>query len=228
MISVSDSGTGIERNVLERVFEPFFTTKAQGKGTGLGLSMVYGFAKQSGGHIRIYSEIGEGATVKLYLPRAAGAEPVGDDQPPAEPGALPGGSETILVVEDDPDVAAFTTAALKLLGYHILAAPDGAAALACLQDVSRIDLLLTDVVLPGGMNGRAVAEKFQVRFPDAKVLFISGYAESIIVHQGRLDAGVDFLAKPFAKAALARKVRECLDGSRSVQASARKPDGSQE
>jgi PAS domain S-box-containing protein len=228
MISVSDSGTGIDRNVLEHVFEPFFTTKAQGKGTGLGLSMVYGFAKQSGGHIRIYSEVGEGATVKLYLPRAAGAEPVVDDQPPAAPGALPGGSETILVVEDDPDVAEFTTAALKLLGYRILAASDGASALAGLQDVSRIDLLLTDVVLPGGMNGRDVAKKFQERFPDAKVLFISGYAESIIVHQGRLDAGVDFLAKPFAKAALARKVRECLDGSRSVQASAQKPDGSRE
>jgi len=211
MISISDSGTGIAPEVLEHVFEPFFTTKPQGQGTGLGLSMAYGFAKQSGGHIRIYSELGQGTTVKLYLPRTADAETDGADRHPPHGGAAPRGSETILVVEDDPDVAEFTTAALESLGYRVLQASDGPSALRCLQEIPHLDLLVTDVVLPGGMNGREVAGKVQEAFPSTKVLFISGYAESIVVHQGRLEIGVNFLPKPFAKDALARKVRTSLD-----------------
>ena len=214
MISVSDSGSGIDPRILKRVFEPFFTTKPQGKGTGLGLSMIYGFAKQSGGHIRIYSETGEGTTVKLYLPRTTSTQaPAAPHH--AEAGEPPGGSETILIVEDDPDVAEFTTAALESLGYRVAQASDGSSALRLLADLPLLDLLVTDVVLPGGMNGRDMAERFRDAFPAGKVLFISGYAESIIVHRGRLETGVDFLAKPFAKAALARKVRETLDSRRS-------------
>jgi PAS domain S-box-containing protein len=214
MISVSDSGSGIDPGILKRVFEPFFTTKAQGKGTGLGLSMVYGFAKQSGGHIRIYSEAGQGTTVKLYLPRTTSTEaPAALHH--AELGEVPGGSETVLIVEDDPDVAEFASAALETLGYRVTRVSDGPAALLQLEDLPLLDLLVTDVVLPGGMNGREVAERFRDAFPGLKVLFVSGYAESIIVHQGRLETGVDFLAKPFAKAALARKVREILDSLRS-------------
>ena len=217
MISVSDTGIGIEPEVIDRVFEPFFTTKAQGKGTGLGLSMVYGFAKQSGGHIRIYSELGQGTTVKLYLPRASGAEHTDREQHVEPVEHLPAGDEAILVVEDDPDVAAFTMAALETLGYHVLAAADGPAAIAELRKVPQLHLLITDVVLPGGLNGREVAAKVQEASPATKVLFISGYAESIIVHQGRLEQGMHFLPKPFARAALARKVRAILNDGPTPQ-----------
>ena len=226
MISLSDSGTGIAPEVLERVFEPFFTTKPQGQGTGLGLSMAYGFAKQSGGHIRIYSEVGQGTTVKLYLPRTMAAG-LGSPEPQLAPtGAPPRGSETILVVEDDPDVAEFTTAALESLGYRVLQVSDGPSALRSLQKISHLDLLLTDVVLPSGMNGREVAGKVREVFPHTKVLFISGYAESIVVHQGRLETGVNFLPKPFAKDALARKVRASLDAPVATQMDVQQPDRS--
>ncbi|MPZ11063.1 MAG: response regulator, partial [Kiloniellaceae bacterium] len=226
MISLSDSGTGIAPEVLERVFEPFFTTKPQGHGTGLGLSMAYGFAKQSGGHIRIYSEVGQGTTVKLYLPRTVAAG-LGSPEPQLAPtGAPPRGSETILVVEDDSDVAEFTTAALESLGYRVLQVSDGPSALRSLQKISHLDLLLTDVVLPSGMNGREVAGKVREVFPHTKVLFISGYAESIVVHQGRLETGVNFLPKPFAKDALARKVRASLDAPVATQMDVQQPDRS--
>jgi len=217
VVSISDTGAGMAPEVLKRVFEPFFTTKPQGKGTGLGLSMAYGFAKQSGGHIRIYSEPEQGTTVKLYLPRAPAAELERVNQQPLHSGELPRGTEMILVVEDDPGVAEFTTAALESLGYQVVQAPDGPTALRCLEGIPHLDLLVTDVVLPGGLNGREVAEKVREAMPDARVLFISGYAESIIVHQGRLEKGVDFLAKPFARAALARKVRGSLDRRESAQ-----------
>jgi len=173
MITVSDTGSGMSPEVLKRVFEPFFTTKEVGKGTGLGLSMIYGFVKQSGGHVAIYSEPGEGTSVKLYLPRATstGAHVTA---PPQEK-AMPAGSETILVVEDDPDVRAYVASALGVLGYTILKAEDGPSALALMKENPDVDLLFTDVVLPGGMNGRELADEIEKLNSDIKVLFTSGY-----------------------------------------------------
>jgi PAS domain S-box-containing protein len=208
LVCVSDTGIGIPADVLDKVFDPFFTTKTTGQGTGLGLSQVYGFVKQSGGHVRIYSEVGEGTTVKLYLPRYTG--PV--EQLHAVPETLVGGDsdETVLVVEDEPSVRQLSVSLFQELGYAVLEAPDGPTALDILARTARVDLLFTDVGLPK-MNGRELAEAARVQRPDLKVLFTTGYARNAIVHHGRLDRGVDLLGKPFTFAQLAEKVRLILD-----------------
>ncbi len=213
-VAVTDTGTGMPPEVVARAFEPFFTTKEVGRGSGLGLSMVYGFVKQSAGHVNIYSEPGHGTTIKLYLPKAVAAGEVAREAELSRR-AQPMGDETILVVEDDPDVRAFVVAALGALGYRVMEAEDGPAALALLDQVSHIDLLLTDVVLPRGMNGRRVAEEVRKRYPRVKTLFSSGYTENAIVHHGTLDQDAELLAKPYTRGALAQKVRRVLDASES-------------
>jgi len=196
--------------VVAHAFEPFFTTKETGQGTGLGLSQVYGFIKQSGGHVKIYSEEGEGTTVKLYLPRYRGADDIVDDS--EETYELPRGrSELVLVVEDDPDVRDYTVEMVGDLGYSVLSAADGASALRLLDSHREISLLFTDVGLPGGMNGRQLAEQALRRQPRLKVLFTTGYARNAIIHQGRLDPGVEIVFKPFTYSDLAMKIRQVLD-----------------
>ena len=195
--------------IIDKVFEPFFTTKEIGQGTGLGLSQVYGFIKQSGGHVHIDSAIGKGTTVKLYLPRyqdtiAAAPEPE-DDSAAAKPG------ETVLVVEDDPDVRDYTVTAVSELGYGVTTAGNGATALQKLENNPELKLLFTDVGLPGGMDGKQLADEALRRRPDLRVLFTTGYARDAIVHQGRLDPGVVLLPKPFTYAAVAAKLADLLD-----------------
>jgi signal transduction histidine kinase/CheY-like chemotaxis protein len=211
LIAVADTGTGMDAATLERVFDPFFTTKEVGKGTGLGLSQVYGFVRQSAGHVKIYSEIGEGTTIKIYLPRFVGnerhvSEPAGRV---AVPHAI--GNETVLVVEDDPTLCAYAIETLSDLGYRVLSTPDGAGALAMLEREKDIDLLFTDIVMPGGMNGRQLAEEAVRRRPSLKVLFTTGYTRNAIVHHGRLDPGVDLISKPYSFDELASRVRAILD-----------------
>jgi len=210
MIAVSDNGSGISDAIIDKVFEPFFTTKALGKGTGLGLSMVYGFVKQSEGHIKIYSEEGQGTTIKIYLPRSTGQSEQMAIAAPATP--VRGGHETILVVEDDMLVRGYVISQVKSLGYRTLPATNAAEALALIESDTSIDLLFTDVVMPGGMNGRQLADEARKRRPDLKVLFTSGYTENAIVHHGRLDPGVLLLAKPYRKQQLAQMIRIALDG----------------
>jgi CheY-like chemotaxis protein len=197
-------------DTIERAFEPFFTTKGPGKGTGLGLSMVYGFVKQSGGHVKIYSEPGRRTSVKVYLPLGYRAGPA-EDRPTATP-PTPVGSETILVVEDEELVRRTAVAQLAMLGYRVTEAPDGASAVEILKGQQAFDLLFTDVVLPGGMMGSELAELARSIRPSLRVLFTSGYTENAIVHQGTLDSGVQLLTKPYTKDALARKIRSVLDG----------------
>jgi len=209
MIAVTDTGTGMPADVVARAFEPFFTTKPVGRGTGLGLSMVYGFAKQSGGHAKIYSEPGHGTTVKLYLPRANGAALA--QSAPSEPLAQSSNNEIILVVEDDELVRATVERMLKELGYKILLAPTAEDALPILESDARIDLLFTDVVLPGKMGGKALAERAQALRPGLLVIYSSGYTQNSIIHQGRLDADVELLSKPYKKADLARRLRAVLN-----------------
>jgi signal transduction histidine kinase/ActR/RegA family two-component response regulator len=211
-ISISDTGEGMDADTMARAFEPFFTTKPVGRGTGLGLSQVYGFVKQSGGHVKLYSEPGQGTTVRIYLPRWEGeAEVV--EHPQETP--VPEGEreETILVVEDDDDVRAFSVESLRELGYRVIEAHDGAAALRLLERQPRIDLLFTDVVLPGGLTGAQVAAQARAMRPDLNVLFTTGYARNAIVHHGRLDKGVQLLTKPFSFKDLAAKVRDILDNT---------------
>jgi CheY-like chemotaxis protein len=208
MLAVSDNGAGMPQDVLDKVFEPFFTTKEVGKGSGLGLSMVYGFVKQSGGHIRIYSEIGHGTTIKLYLPPARGQV----EMAPAAAPPLPQGNETIMVVEDDALVRNFVTTQLQSLGYRTIAAANGPAAMTLIEDGQPFDLLFTDVIMPGGMTGRQLADEVQKRRPTVKVLYTSGYTDNAIVHQGRLDPGVLLLTKPYRKSQLANMVRRALAG----------------
>ncbi|MBP1204734.1 PAS domain S-box-containing protein [Duganella sp. 1411] len=207
MIAISDTGSGMSPEVLAQAFDPFFSTKPEGKGSGLGLSMVYGFARQSGGHVKIYSEPGSGTTVKLYLPRSTDVE---DAPAPPEMRAVVGGQETILVAEDDDGVRATVVELLSELGYRVLKASDAAAALSIIDSGLRIDLLFTDVVMPGALRSPELARKARERLPDIAVLFTSGYTENAIVHGGRLDAGVDLLGKPYTREALARKVRHVL------------------
>jgi signal transduction histidine kinase len=210
MIAVSDTGIGMDRDTLGRVFEPFFTTKDVGQGTGLGLSQVYGFIKQSNGHVKLYSEPGQGTAVKLYLPRLAADRPdvvVEEVRKVVEAGR----GETILVVEDEAAVREHTVNSLKELGYQVLSAGDGAGALRMLARNRGIDLLFTDIGLPGGMTGRQLAEAARARRPDLKVVYTTGYARNAIVHGGLLDPGQELLPKPFSYTALASKVRAMLD-----------------
>jgi len=207
MVSVTDSGHGIPAGILDHVFEPFFTTKDVDKGSGLGLSMVYGFVKQSNGHIKIYSEEGHGTTVRIYLPQVAGA---------AEPAvatdtqSIEGGHETILVVEDDHLVRMFVVGQIQSLGYATLAAVNAAEAMLVINGPQDIDLLFTDMIMPGSMNGRQLADAALQRRAALKILFTSGYSNEAIIHDGHLDAGVLLLAKPYRKADLARMIRSAL------------------
>jgi signal transduction histidine kinase/DNA-binding response OmpR family regulator len=210
VIAVSDTGVGMSREVVARVFEPFFTTKEVGRGTGLGLSMVYGFVKQSGGHVKIYSEEGAGTTIKLYLPRlVSDVDPAEIEGETFQDGQ--GHDEVILVAEDDDDVRAYTAEILRELGYDVIEAPDGAAALALIEQADQpIDLLFTDVVMPN-MSGQELTERAQAIRPGLKILYTSGYTRNAIVHNGRLDAGVEMIAKPFTYQALSARVRQILD-----------------
>jgi len=211
MIAVTDTGIGMDKAALQHAFEPFFTTKAVGKGTGLGLSQVYGFVRQSSGHIRIYSEIGEGTTVKIYLPRHFGADDDSAAQVPesASPRAL--GDELILLAEDDDGLRSYTAQILSELGYHVLEAADGRAAIDIIKTRDDIALLFTDVVMPGGVNGRELADEAQRLRPGLKVLFTTGYTRNAIVHHGRLDPGVNLIGKPYSFDELAVKIRSVLD-----------------
>jgi CheY-like chemotaxis protein len=214
LLSVSDTGTGMDEETKARVFEPFFTTKGAGKGTGLGLSTVYGIVQQWGGAIQIYSDLGWGTTVKVYLPRAAGkAESAGG---PDRSQAMPRGSETVLFAEDQDAVAAVVRATLQLCGYRVLQAHNGSGAVElCRRHEGTIQLLVTDIVMPG-MNGPELAASVRELRPEAKVLFISGYSERAFTSHGALAAEAGFLQKPFMPEALARKVREVLDGTRAA------------
>jgi len=207
MIAVSDTGRGIPPDIIDRVFEPFFTTKEMGRGTGLGLSMVYGFAKQTGGTAKIESEEGRGTVVRLFLPRSEGQASARSEPAPAA--AVPGGRETILVVEDDPLVRGYVIAQLGGLGYKTLIASEAAEALALVDQGAKFDLLFTDVVMPGGMNGRELAEAVLKRRPGMKVLYTSGYTDEFL-HDGRLDTGIALLKKPYRKSELSQKIREVL------------------
>ena len=208
LVAITDSGAGMSAETIDRAFEPFFTTKEAGKGTGLGLSQVYGFMKQSGGHVKIYSEPGEGTTIKLYLPRREGNELVisGDDDLNSERG----GGETILIVEDDDGVRQYASEILRDLNYQIIEAKDSATALRLLDADKKFDLLLTDVVLPG-KNGRELANEVERRRPGTKIIFMTGYSRNAIVHHGRLDPGIELIPKPLTERVLARKIRQVLD-----------------
>jgi CheY-like chemotaxis protein len=208
-VCVSDTGVGIDKAIQERVFDPFFTTKPIGEGTGLGLSMVYGFAKQSHGHVRIYSEVGQGTMVCIYLPRHFGEEEI-EDAHPAVTFAQPAAGETVLVVDDEPTIRMLIVDALGELGYSCAEAADGPSGLKILQSGARIDLLITDVGLPGGLNGRQVADAARVLRPDLKVLFITGYAENAVLNHGHIQHGMEVLTKPFAVADLAGRVDRML------------------
>jgi CheY-like chemotaxis protein len=211
LIPISDTGIGISKDIIEHVFEPFFTTKDVGHGTGLGLSQVYGFIKQSNGHIKVYSEPGQGTTVKLYLPRLlTGPE---DAEEVTNLADIPRGdrADVVLVVEDDDDVRSHTTDVLRELGYRVLEAANGAAALALLARAPDVRLLFTDVGLPGGMTGRQLVEEVRRRWPKLKVLYTTGYARNAIVHGGVLDPGTELLPKPFTYSDLAAKIRAVLE-----------------
>jgi signal transduction histidine kinase/CheY-like chemotaxis protein len=212
LIAVSDTGTGIPETIRDKIFEPFFSTKDVGKGTGLGLSMVYGFVKQSGGNIKVYSEEGHGTTFRIYLPQAGHAQ---SERPAVEtPQAAPAsGNEIVLIVEDDDLVRTYATSQLKSLGYNPIPAANATEALAIVDSGAPFDLLFTDVVMPGALNGRQLADEVAKRRSPLRVLFTSGYTEDAIVHHGRLDPGVLLLAKPYRKADLARMLRVALDAS---------------
>ena len=212
LIAVTDTGAGMDSQILERVFEPFFTTKETGKGTGLGLSQVYGFVRQSAGHVRLYSEVGVGTTVKIYLPRAADETAVNRDEAPVAALPMRGAGETILIVEDHEDLRSYGTGALEELGYRVLQAGAGREALRILAETPQVDLLFTDVVLPEGLDGRRLADEALRLRPGLKVLFTTGYTRNAIVHNGRLDPGVELISKPYSAESLGAKVRTLLDG----------------
>ena len=208
MIAISDTGTGMAPEVIDQAFEPFFTTKDVGQGSGLGLSMVFGFIKQSRGHIKIYSEPGEGTTIRMYLPRADHNDEVREIE--AEPETAVGGHESILVVEDDELVRQYACLQLKVLGYQVLSAANGLQALELLQSNVPVDLLFTDVVMPGGINGVELARRAGQLRPGLAVLYTSRYTQNAIIHQGRLDPGVLLLSKPYPRLEMARMVRLAL------------------
>lgn len=207
VVSVSDTGTGMPPDVVAKAIDPFFTTKPLGAGTGLGLSMIYGFVKQSHGHLRIYSELGQGTTIKLYLPRAL-QDAIEPNVPATE--ISRGQGETILVVEDDITVRLIIANALEELGYNVLVAPDARQAIPMLQSDQRIDLMVSDVILPH-INGRELAKITRASRPNLKVLFVTGYAENAILRGDFLDHGMDMLTKPFALDALGAKVRLMIE-----------------
>jgi PAS domain S-box-containing protein len=213
MFAISDTGAGMPPDVLEQIFEPFFTTKPQGEGTGLGLSMVHGFVKQSGGHIKAYSEVGQGTTFKIYLPRVHQSEVPEAD---VSSKTVEGGAETILLVEDDPAVQAIAVDILSSLGYKVLKAVDGQSALSILHSGVWIDLLFTDVVMPGPIQSPDLARRAQAILPKIAVLFTSGYTENAIVHGGRLNAGVELISKPYRREELAHKVRQVLSKTKAA------------
>jgi len=202
----------MSREIASKAFDPFFTTKNVGEGSGLGLSQVYGFIKQSGGHARIDSEPGAGTSVKLYLPRLLSPAPAVPEAAAAAEAPAPGSGEVVLVVEDEADVSSYASEALRELGYDVVEAADGEAALRTIEARDDIRLLFTDVGLPGSTNGRQLAEAALRRRPDLKVLYTTGYARNAIVHQGQLDAGVELIVKPFTYAELAAKIRGVLAG----------------
>ncbi len=210
MLAISDTGVGMTEEVRSKAFSPFFTTKSRGSGTGLGLSMVYGFVKQSGGYIDIYSEEGEGTTVKVYLPRCTKSEEESSGDTAPVDDVPRGQGQSILVVEDDAEVRKLTLDLLRQLGYHTLEASDGVSALETLSNGAEVQLLLADIVLPGGMNGADLGRQAEALYPDLKVLYMSGYTENAIIHNGRLDTGVELLEKPFTKGQLARKIKRAL------------------
>jgi PAS domain S-box-containing protein len=210
-LAVTDTGIGMSKETIGRIFEPFFTTKPLGQGTGLGLSMIYGFVRQSNGQIRVYSEEGHGTTMCLYFPRYLGDAPADDTGEAGMGGFENGFGETVLVVDDEPTVRLLMTDLLQDAGYRVLEAPDGPSGLKILQTETRVDLLLSDVGLPGGMNGRQVADAARVLRPNLKVLFITGYAENAVIGNGHLEPGMQVITKPFAMEALANKVREMID-----------------
>jgi signal transduction histidine kinase/CheY-like chemotaxis protein len=209
-LCVTDTGTGMEADVAAHAFDPFFTTKPLGQGTGLGLSMIYGFARQSGGQIRIYSEVGKGTTMCLYLPRHYDDPSFNDAADFPEASESLGDGEIVLVIDDEPSIRMLITDVLSDTGYSVLEASDGPAGLRVLQSAARIDLLITDVGLPGGMNGRQVADAARTLRPDLKVLFITGYAENALMGNGHLEKGMHVLAKPFEVERLAIKIRELV------------------
>ena len=211
-ICVTDNGAGMPPEVVARAFDPFYTTKPVGKGTGLGLSMIYGFARQSGGHVRIYSEVGRGTTVKIYLPRHAGGKPTQVDAAEA-PRELPRAEagETVLVVDDEPTVRMLVGDTLAELGYQAIEAADATSGLKVLESDVKIDLLISDIGLPGGMNGKQMADKARLRRPDLKILFITGYAENAAVANGHLEPGMQVMSKPFAMDKLAARIRSIIE-----------------
>ncbi|MGI4800191.1 MAG: ATP-binding protein, partial [Janthinobacterium lividum] len=211
-LCVSDSGTGMSPEVIARAFDPFFTTKPLGMGTGLGLSMIYGFARQTGGQTRIYSEEGQGTTVCLYLPRHVGEAETVEAMPELSDAPKAGLGETVLVVDDEPTLRMLVTEVLEELGYAAVEAADGSSGLQVLQSNVRIDLLVSDVGLPGGMNGRQMADAARVHRPDLKVLFITGYAENAVVGNGHLDPGMQVMTKPFTMEALASRIKAMIVG----------------
>jgi CheY-like chemotaxis protein len=209
LIAVTDTGSGMSPETAEKAFEPFFTTKSDGKGTGLGLPQVYGFVKQSGGHIKIYSELGQGTSVKIYLPRYREGAPPLEAEVSHVPSAVTG-SETVLLVEDDAKLLELTTAALRDIGYRVIPAPHANDALAVLSEGTDVDLLLTDIMMPD-INGRKLADQARGLRPNLRVLYMTGFTRNAIVHNGVLDVGVLLLAKPFTLDELAQKVREALN-----------------
>jgi DNA-binding NtrC family response regulator len=211
MLGMTDTGCGMTAEVMEHVFEPFFTTKPEGQGTGLGLSMVYGFVKQSDGHINIYSEVGHGTTIRIYLPRIGQAEDVATE---LDAGPVAGGTETILVAEDDEEVRRTVGEMLTDLGYRVLKARDAQSALAIIESGAAIDMLFTDVVMPGTLRSPELARQARERLPEIAVLFTSGYTDNAIVHGGRLDRGIELLSKPYTREALGRKIRHVLRNQR--------------
>jgi CheY-like chemotaxis protein len=209
-LSVTDTGTGMSDEVVQRAFDPFYTTKPLGQGTGLGLSMIYGFAKQTGGQVRISSEIGRGTTIYLFLPQHSEQEKAADASANFSSAPRAGVGETVLIVDDEPSVRMLVTEVLAELGYTAIESADGASALQVLRSDARIDLLVTDVGLPGGMNGRQLADFGRIARPALKILFITGYAEKAAMGAGGLDEGMAILTKPFAMDGLAARIKELL------------------
>jgi CheY-like chemotaxis protein len=211
-LSVSDTGTGMTADVIARAFDPFFTTKPIGEGTGLGLSMVYGFVRQSGGQARISSEPGKGTEVCLYLPRTT-VEQGACEAPAGAKTAQRGDGETVLLVDDEASVRMLVSEVLEELGYRTLEAKDGSSALEILESGRRVDLLITDVGLPGGMNGRQLADAALATLPELKILFITGYAENAVIGEGHLKPGMHIVTKPFALETLGRRIKEIVTES---------------